>query len=81
MSFLSEGFANGISESTPELSPSFGGGHGGMESNVEDIPPPTTNVKLRKVVMAIVGQDLRYGRKYALRHAGASLPSSGFTDA
>jgi hypothetical protein len=52
-----------------------------MESNVENITPPATDVKFRKVVMAIVGQDLRYGRKHALRHAGASRPCCGSADA
>jgi len=51
-----------------------------MESNVEDITPPTTDVKPRELVMAIVGQDLREGRKHALRHGGASGPCCRCTD-
>jgi hypothetical protein len=68
MSFISQGFVDGVSELLSDASPILGARHRGIELDVENIPPAAANVNLRKVMMTVVGQDLCDGRKHALRH-------------
>jgi hypothetical protein len=77
MSFVTQGFADSATEPLTELAPTFVSWHGGMEPDVQDVPPSTANVNLCEVVMAIVGQDLRDGFKYALRHRRLRLAIRG----
>jgi hypothetical protein len=74
MSFISQGFVDGISELLSEFPPTLGAGHRGMQLDVENIPPAAANVNLRKVVVTVVGQDFCDGRKYALRHVLVKPP-------
>ena len=39
----------------PELSPSLGTRHCGVELNVENVPPPTADLNLGKVRVTVVG--------------------------
>ena len=60
--FALECFVDGASEFVAELSPSLGTRHCGVQLNVENVSPPTTDLNLGKVRVTIVGQDLRDGR-------------------
>jgi hypothetical protein len=75
MSLIPQRFVDGLPELLSELSPTFGSRHRGMELDVENVTPPAANVDLGQVGMTIVGQDLRDGRKYALRHRLVILPA------
>ena len=50
VSFALQEFTDGISDLYPESLPSFGVGQRGMESNAQNISPPSANANLRKVV-------------------------------
>ena len=81
VSFVLQEFTDGISDLGPESAASFGVGQRGMESNVDNISPPSTNANFRKVIIALVGQNLRDSKKHSFRHAGDACPRGAISGA